>query len=59
MSDEFKTIKIQIDALEAEFEQLTDWEREFVDSVSDQFTNTGKLSIKQMTKLEQIYRRIY
>jgi hypothetical protein len=35
--------------------QLTDWERNFVGSVQDQFERLGSLSEKQVETLEKIY----
>lgn len=51
-------IQTQIDVCSDESEQLTDWERQFIESVSDQFTRTGKLSIKQEQVLQRIYDKV-
>lgn len=45
----------EIEALE---EQLTNWERSFVDSVQAQFREKGSLSPRQIDKLTEIYDRI-
>jgi uncharacterized membrane-anchored protein len=48
MSDnQFGAIQIQLDVCADEMENLTDWEREFIESISDQFTRSGRLSEKQ------------
>lgn len=39
-------------------ERLTDWERTFIDSVSDQVLNSRSLSEKQCTILEEIWERV-
>lgn len=36
-------------------DKLTDWESNFVDSISDQLVQRGKLSLKQTEILERIY----
>lgn len=44
-----------LDALETPSKPLTDWETQFIESVSDQLTNRGMLSGKQVEILERIY----
>lgn len=34
---------------------LTDWERQFMESVTDQWDRTGRLSDRQVEILERIY----
>ena len=34
---------------------LTDWEKNFIESITDQFEQTGRLSEKQEEILERIY----
>lgn len=41
--------------LEAPSKELSDWEKQFVESVSDQFTRSGSLSDRQIEILEKIY----
>lgn len=38
--------------------KLTRWEREFIESVSDQFGRRGSLSEKQVETLRKIYERV-
>ena len=38
--------------------RLTSWEKSFLESVTAQFEEHGKLSDAQVTKLEQIYVRL-
>lgn len=55
MSDDTSTM---IDDLEARAEKLSDWECEFVSSISKQLADGKSLSIKQLAKLEMIWERI-
>lgn len=48
-------IKHFLHELETPYKELTAWETDFVESVSDQFTRKGTLSDKQYTILERIY----
>lgn len=56
--DEISSIKTQLDVCEDELEKLTDWEKNFIESVSDQFTNRGLLSFKQQEILKKIYDKV-
>lgn len=40
-----------------EYEVLTDWEDNFVASVEGQFEKKGSLSIAQLEKLEEVFKR--
>lgn len=44
--------------IETAEEQLTNWERSFVDSVEQQFREKGSLSPRQVDKLTEIYERV-
>lgn len=44
-----------LEELETPYKRLTDWEQQFVESVSDQLTNRGHLSERQLEILERIY----
>lgn len=37
---------------------VTDWERNFIESISEQFDNRGDLSDKQVEILERIYYKL-
>lgn len=37
---------------------LTEWEEDFMSSVTNQFNKSGQLSDKQMAVIERIYKRI-
>ena len=39
-------------------ERLTEWERQFLESVTDQFEQRGDLSNKQVEVVEKIYCRL-
>lgn len=55
MTNNSKVIKDWLKALESPRRELTAWENDFVESVSDQFTQQGSISDKQETILERIY----
>lgn len=38
--------------------KLTDWERTFIDSLSDQIANGRRLSEKQAERLDEIWERV-
>ncbi len=48
-------IQHMFDELNAPVKELTDWEYNFLASISDQFSNRGTLSDKQFEILERIY----
>ena len=48
-------IKHFLRELELPAKELTKWERDFIDSISDQFDRRGSLSDKQFEILENIY----
>lgn len=48
-------IKHMLDALEAPYKELTEWEEKFIESVTEQFENRNWLSDKQFDVLERIY----
>jgi hypothetical protein len=50
-----KRIQAMIDELESPRKELSPWERQFVESVSDQFTRRGFLSEKQEETLQKIH----
>jgi len=47
-----------LEVCESEMEKLSDWEQNFIESISDQFTNFGKLSIKQEEILTKLYDKV-
>jgi hypothetical protein len=51
-------LKEVFDDVEANTDRLTEWERQFLESVSDQFTQRGSLSEKQLEVLERIYLKL-
>lgn len=48
-------IQHMLDELKAPKKQLTQWELDFLSSITSQFEQRGSLSVKQFTKLESIY----
>jgi hypothetical protein len=44
-----------LDSLKTPSRELTKWEEDFIESVDEQFTEHGGLSVKQLEILEQIY----
>ncbi len=50
-----ENIEYFIKELEAPVRELTDWEENFIESISDQFTRRSYLSDKQFEILERIY----
>lgn len=50
-----KRIQHFLDEIEANGRGLSEWETKFVESVSEQFEETGSLSLKQQSILERIY----
>ena len=44
-----------LERCEGEARNLTDWERNFLESVQEQFDRSGHLSEKQIEILERIY----
>lgn len=53
--DRAKQLAHMLDACENEARGLSDWERNFVESIREQFDNRGDLSEKQTDILERIY----
>ncbi len=51
-------IQQMLDDCEARESRLTEWEAEFIDSVSRQFADKGSLSEKQDARLEAIWERV-
>ena len=47
-----------VDDCEKRESKLTDWERTFVDSISDQLTKGRRLSEKQAELLDRIWERV-
>ena len=50
-----KVLKQWIAAVNDEGRKLTDWEVQFMESITEQFDNSGSLSEKQEEILERIY----
>ncbi len=48
----------QIGDCENRSEKLSDWELEFIDSISHQLTRTGSLSEKQIEILDRIWNKV-
>lgn len=51
-------IRTMIEECEEHEERLTDWERQFIDSLSKQLANGSFLSIKQDDALVRIWGRV-
>lgn len=54
-----KNVETWLLALEDQTEKMSDWENEFIESISDRVDNGESLSMKQYDKLEAIYRKFY
>jgi len=50
-----KAVKDMLDDLKEPRKALTPWEMDFLTSISDQFTNYGRLSEKQLAVLERVH----
>lgn len=50
-----EVIADMLERIATEGRRLTDWEREFVESVTDQFERRGSLTDKQVDVIERIY----
>ena len=50
-----EVLKQWITAVNDEGRKLTDWEVQFMESITEQFDNSGSLSEKQEEILERIY----
>jgi hypothetical protein len=55
---EIKIYKYRLETCEEHFTQLNDWEKHFIENVSDQFTNSGFLSEKQREVIDQLYDKV-
>ncbi len=55
MTNSKEVIQGWLDALEHPKRSLTTWETDFVESITDQFSERGSLSDKQEEILERIY----
>ena len=53
-----ETIKWMLGECAVNLRKLTPWERNFVESVSEQFDNRGQLTEWQMEILEGIYQKV-
>lgn len=53
-----KRIREVLETCESEIGSLTPWEQSFIESISDQYTNRGSLSEKQLAILERIYLKV-
>lgn len=52
------SIEKMLEDCKAAESKLSDWERGFISSVSEQFINKGKLSEKQLDKLQSIWEQV-
>ena len=58
MSDPFSTedVRRMIDMVNRQADkELTAWEQQFMESITDQFDRSGTLSVRQLEILERIY----
>lgn len=55
MMEKKELIKHMLHELETPSRSLTDWENNFIESVSDQFSRWNNLSDRQVEILERIY----
>lgn len=53
-----ETIKYMIEFCQSQLENLSHWEQNFIESVSEQFDEKGNLTDTQCDKLEQIYDKL-
>jgi len=51
-------IKDMLDACDGFLDDMSEWEQQFVESVTEQFERSGSLSPKQVEILEGIYERL-
>lgn len=55
MINKFEVVRDWIDRINDEGLNLSDWEKSFMESVTDQFTRRGSISDKQEEIVERIY----
>ena len=51
-------IRFMLDFAESHINKCTQWEQNFIESISDQFGNSGKLSDKQFEILDKIFDKL-
>lgn len=60
--NDFRKIQIELDVVESELEagnsNITEWESEFIESVSDQFSRSSYLTGNQIATLHRIYDKV-
>jgi hypothetical protein len=49
------TIRFYLDCLKTPSEELSTWEEDFIESLTEQFDERGTLTDRQFEKLEDIY----
>ncbi len=57
MKQPIEILRQWIECIDEEGRGVTDWERSFVESVSEQIDRSGTLTDKQIDQLEGIYAR--
>lgn len=56
--EEHKSIMTMLEVASDELEDLTDWEANFIESITDQYNDTEFLSKKQIEILKKIYDKV-
>lgn len=58
MAVDYSEVLEQIGDCENRSEKLSDWELQFIDSISQQLSKTGSLSSKQLETLDKIWEKV-
>lgn len=58
MAVDYDEVLEQINDCENRSEKLSDWELQFIDSISQQLSKTGSLSSKQLETLDKIWEKV-
>lgn len=58
MAVDYDEVLEQIGDCENRSEKLSDWELQFIDSISQQLSKTGSLSSKQLETLDKIWEKV-
>lgn len=51
-------VRTQLEVCESELDSMTDWEKGFIESISEQFFDNGYLSKPQQDTLQRIYDKV-
>lgn len=56
--DLIRKVKTELEVVESEMDKLSEWEQQFIENVSDQFSRSSYLTAGQINKLHQIYDKV-